>query len=137
MPILAGHFWHNNLHKGLVSAGLSVPVLAYLIIHQLTTGVASFGPLLHAVEEYIDFIVPLAALYIIAGGIVVEGDIRPTPLANIVLLAIGAVLANLIGTTGASMLLIRPDAAHQSRQREQRRTFRSSSSSWSATRAAC
>ena len=55
LPILAGHFWHNNLHKGLVSAGLSVPVLAYLIIHQLTTGVASFGPLLHAVEEYIDF----------------------------------------------------------------------------------
>lgn len=62
----------------------------------------------HAVLlEYIPFIVLLFSLYVIAGGIVVRGDIEATPLANTTILAIGGVLASLIGTTGAAMLLIR------------------------------
>ena len=58
--------------------------------------------------EMILFIALLAALYTVAGGIAVQGQFRPTPLVNVSILAGGAVLANVIGTTGASMLLIRP-----------------------------
>ena len=50
----------------------------------------------------------LGSLYTVAGGVVIRGDLRPTPLNNTVILAVGALLANLIGTTGASVLLIRP-----------------------------
>ena len=62
----------------------------------------------HAVEEYISFIVMLGSLYAISGGIAVTGDLRGRPTTNTLFLAIGAVIANVIGTTGASMLLIRP-----------------------------
>ena len=62
----------------------------------------------HAVlKEYIPFIVLLFSLYVIAGGIVVRGDIRATPLANTTIIGIGGVLASFIGTTGSAMLLIR------------------------------
>ena len=62
----------------------------------------------HAIlAEYIPFIVLLFSLYVISGGIVVRGDIRATPAANTSILAIGGLLASLIGTTGASMVLIR------------------------------
>jgi Na+/H+ antiporter NhaD/arsenite permease-like protein len=108
LPILAKRFWHSNLRKGIVSLGLSLPVVIYLIYHQMRFDDHSLALLAHTLLEYVDFIVPLAALYIIAGGIVLRGDIRPTPLANSTLLAVGATLANVIGTTGASMLLIRP-----------------------------
>ena len=64
--------------------------------------------ILVVVEEYFSFITLLAALFVISGGIHLRGDIRATPLANSLFLLVGAVLANLIGTTGASMLLIRP-----------------------------
>lgn len=57
--------------------------------------------------EYVPFITLLFALYVIAGGIVVRGDIRATPLANTVILGIGGLLASVLGTTGASMVLIR------------------------------
>ncbi len=60
------------------------------------------------IGEYVPFIVLLGSLYVISGGIVLSLNIRPGPLVNGILLAIGAVLANFIGTTGASMLLIRP-----------------------------
>jgi Na+/H+ antiporter NhaD/arsenite permease-like protein len=58
--------------------------------------------------EYLAFIALLGSLFVISGGIVVSGDIRATPAVNTLFLGIGAVLANVIGTTGASMLLIRP-----------------------------
>jgi Na+/H+ antiporter NhaD/arsenite permease-like protein len=58
--------------------------------------------------EYIQFIALLASLYIASGGILIEIDKKATPLANVSLLLIGALISNLIGTTGASMLLIRP-----------------------------
>ena len=59
-------------------------------------------------KEYISFIILLGALYVISGGIYVKGSLSGTPLANTALMAIGAVLASIIGTTGASVLLIRP-----------------------------
>lgn len=64
--------------------------------------------LLHEWTEYLSFIILLFSLYTVAGGIVLSGDIQARPLVNTGFLAFGAVLANLIGTTGASMLLIRP-----------------------------
>ena len=59
-------------------------------------------------KDYFSFIVLLGALFVISGGIFIKGEMAGTPLVNTVFLAIGAILANLIGTTGASMLLIRP-----------------------------
>jgi Na+/H+ antiporter NhaD/arsenite permease-like protein len=71
----------------------------------------------HGLAEYADFIILLSALYIISGGIHLQGDIRATPWVNVSFLALGAILANLVGTTGASMLLIRPVLrANQQRQ---------------------
>ena len=58
--------------------------------------------------EYVEFMVLLTALYAIAGGIVLRGDIKASPTSNALMLLFGAALANLVGTTGASMLLIRP-----------------------------
>jgi Na+/H+ antiporter NhaD/arsenite permease-like protein len=66
------------------------------------------GPMLHALEEYIGFIALIGALYVVSGGIHITVKGEATPLVNCVFLLIGAILANVIGTTGASMLLIRP-----------------------------
>ncbi len=72
------------------------------------TGVA-FGTFVHAMlEEYVPFIVLLTALYTVAGGICVRGNLHGTPRLNTAILALGTVLASIMGTTGAAMLLIRP-----------------------------
>ena len=104
-PLLAPVMWHH--HFGKISA---VWALAFLVPFA-----AVFGPelatyeLLHTVLlEYIPFIVLLTALFTVAGGVRVTGSLVGTPLANTVGLALGTVLASLMGTTGASMLLIRP-----------------------------
>jgi Na+/H+ antiporter NhaD/arsenite permease-like protein len=101
IPLRWPHFWENNRNKGLFSAILGVPVVLY---------VATFdaGVVVHTALEYISFIVLLGALFVISGGIVLRGDLRATPEVNTAFLAVGALLANLIGTTGASMLLVRP-----------------------------
>ncbi|MCB0113333.1 MAG: sodium:proton antiporter [Caldilineaceae bacterium] len=101
-PLVAEHWWHKNLNKFIVSLVLSVPVLLYLLAHD------GIGHIEHAAEEYFAFIVLLGSLFVISGGILVEGDIRATPLVNTTFLALGGLLASFMGTTGASMLLIRP-----------------------------
>lgn len=112
LPLLAGHFWHKNLNKLIVSIVLSIPVVIYLVSIQgdphSDPHSHSLGILKHGLIEYFAFIVLLGSLYAISGGIVVEGDLKGRPRTNGVLLLTGAVLANFIGTTGASMLLIRP-----------------------------
>src|SRR5688572_12425876 len=105
LPIVAGHFWHSNFRKAIVGIVLSAPVVAYLYWFEQTTGEPAMHKLEHSLLEYLDFIVLLAALYTVAGGIVLEGYLKPSPLLNTILLAFGAVIANFIGTTGASMLL--------------------------------
>ncbi|MBX3002288.1 MAG: sodium:proton antiporter [Caldilineaceae bacterium] len=102
LPLVAGHWWHRNANKLLVSLALSLPVLLYLLTHN------GLHQIEHAAEEYFAFIVLLGALFVISGGILVEGDIRATPLVNTTFLGLGALLASFMGTTGASMLLIRP-----------------------------
>jgi Na+/H+ antiporter NhaD/arsenite permease-like protein len=103
LPIFAGHFWHANAKKAVVAAIFAVPAAAYLVL--LENGPAALG---HTLQEYISFVVLLGSLYVVAGGKLVERNVPATALTNTILLALGAVLANVIGTTGASMILIRP-----------------------------
>jgi len=105
LPLVAHRWWDDNRHRAIVSALFAVPFAALLLATHP-------GPGAHALHEalldYASFMSLLAALYVIAGGIYVRGSLAGTPLSNTALLAIGAVLANAIGTTGASMVLIRP-----------------------------
>lgn len=100
-PLFYEHFWHHNYPK--IAVGLAVLVVGYYLfvlnnVHQPV----------HALAEYIQFIALLASLFVASGGILIDIDKKSTPLANVTLLLIGAAISNLIGTTGASMLLIRP-----------------------------
>jgi Na+/H+ antiporter NhaD/arsenite permease-like protein len=101
LPLVAARFWEGNARKLAVVCALAAPVL-WLYLRE------SPGALLHAGEDYVSFIVLLGSLFIISGGIVLTGDLEATPATNTAFLAAGALLASLIGTTGASMLLIRP-----------------------------
>ncbi|RPE72693.1 UIT6 family transporter [Tibeticola sediminis] len=105
MPLLAPFFWHH--HYGKVAAGWA---LAFLLPFAAAYGPgAAGGVLVHAaVAEYIPFVILLTALFTVAGGIFIRGNLHGSPGLNTSILAIGAVLASLMGTTGASMLLIRP-----------------------------
>ncbi len=105
MPLWAPSFWHH--HFGKVSAAWA---LAFLVPFALLYGPALAGAsFIHAlVTEYIPFIVLLTALYTVAGGIFICGNLHGSPALNTGILAIGTVLASLMGTTGASMLMIRP-----------------------------
>jgi Na+/H+ antiporter NhaD/arsenite permease-like protein len=108
LPLAAGHFWHSNVSKALVSLLLAGPVVGYLLALEWHAGQPGVALLTHALVEYAEFILLLGALYTIAGGIVLQGRFHPNPWQNTLFLAVGAVLANVIGTTGASMLLVRP-----------------------------
>jgi Na+/H+ antiporter NhaD/arsenite permease-like protein len=100
-PLAAPRWWHHNRNKALVALVVSAPILVYLGINA--------PDLLHEkFLEYVGFIVVIGALFVITGGIHIQGSLSGTPLVNTSMLGIGAVLANLLGTTGASVLLIRP-----------------------------
>ena len=105
MPLLAPHFWHH--HYGKVAAAWG---LAFLLPFAVVFGPAAAGAnTVHALfAEYIPFIILLTALYTVSGGIYIRGNLQGSPGLNTAILAIGAVLASFMGTTGASMLLIRP-----------------------------
>jgi len=105
MPLVAPMFWHHHFGKVAAAWGL-----AFLIPFAITFGPAATGmAVVHAaLAEYIPFIILLTALFTVAGGIFVRGNLHGSPALNTGLLAIGAVLASFMGTTGASMLLIRP-----------------------------
>jgi len=104
-PIIAHHFWET--HQGKISALWSVLLLVPLLI--VSGKDATLQALVHtAFLDYIPFILMLLALFTTAGGIVVRGNIHGAPATNAMLLVMGAILASIIGTTGASMVLIRP-----------------------------
>ena len=105
MPLVAPFFWHH--HFGKVAAAWS---LAFLVPFAFTVGPGITGvALVHAmVAEYIPFMILLTALFTVAGGIYIRGNLHGAPVLNTAILAIGAVLASFMGTTGASMLMIRP-----------------------------
>ncbi|HEY9116688.1 MAG TPA: sodium:proton antiporter [Roseivirga sp.] len=100
-PLFYEHFWHKNYP--IVAVGLAAIVVLYYLF-----GLHNTHAPVHALAEYVQFIALLSSLYIASGGIMIKVDKRATPMANVGLLLVGAVIANLIGTTGASMLLIRP-----------------------------
>jgi Na+/H+ antiporter NhaD/arsenite permease-like protein len=105
LPLLAPTFWHH--HFGKVAAAWS---LAFLVPFAATFGAAAAShSFVHALlAEYIPFVILLTALFTVSGGIYIRGNLHGAPGLNTTILAIGAVLASLMGTTGASMLLIRP-----------------------------
>jgi Na+/H+ antiporter NhaD/arsenite permease-like protein len=100
-PLFFEHFWHKYYPH--ISVSLGVLVVAYYLFGLGNT----HGPV-HALSEYLSFIALLGSLFVAAGGILIKIDRKGTPEANTTLLVVGAAIANLIGTTGASMLLIRP-----------------------------
>jgi len=105
LPLLAPSFWHH--HFGKVTAAWS---LAFLLPFAMMygAGLAAFGFMHALLAEYIPFIFLLTALFTVAGGIHIRGNLHGSPALNTSILAIGALLASFMGTTGASMLLIRP-----------------------------
>jgi Na+/H+ antiporter NhaD/arsenite permease-like protein len=105
LPLLAPHFWHHHFGKVAAAWGL-----AFVVPFALGHGVgATTGEVLHtALLEYMPFLILLWSLFTISGGILVTGNLHGSPRLNTSFLAGGTVLASVIGTTGASMVLIRP-----------------------------
>lgn len=102
-PLMFSHWWEENKNKLIVSLLLGVPTAVWLIAQHHS------HELLHTMLfDYIPFIILLGSLFVITGGIHLKGDIQAKPAVNTLFLAIGAVLASFMGTTGAAMLLIRP-----------------------------
>lgn len=111
-PLIAPKLWESNLTKLIVSIVLGIPVVVFMLVKGLS------GELINTVFfDYVPFIILLLALFVITGGIHLSGDIKAKPWVNTLFLAVGFVLASLMGTTGAAMLLIRPVlATNQQRQ---------------------
>ena len=101
LPLLFHHWWESNRNKLIVALLFGLPTAIFIWFKD-------YHLVLHELHEYTSFIVLLGALFIISGGLVLRGDIKATPGVNTLFLGVGAVLANFIGTTGASMVLIRP-----------------------------
>jgi Na+/H+ antiporter NhaD/arsenite permease-like protein len=101
LPLINKHFWEHNF--AFISLGLGLLIVLHYIFQVRNTHI-----LLHTGIEYISFICLIGALFVVSGGIHINVKGEATPLINTVFLAIGAVLANVLGTTGASMVLVRP-----------------------------
>jgi Na+/H+ antiporter NhaD/arsenite permease-like protein len=104
-PVLVPRLWQRHYGKlAFIWSALAIVPLAAL--YDLPTALAA---LVHAaLADYLGFIVLLFALYVVAGGILVTGNLRGTPLVNTAILALGTLIASVVGTTGAAMILIRP-----------------------------
>ncbi len=100
-PFINRHWWEKYYPVVAVGLGL-VPVAYYLFV------IGNGSRMLQTGIEYVSFIVLIGSLFVVSGGIHIRIKGKSTPLANVFLLAIGAVVSNFLGTTGASMILIRP-----------------------------
>lgn len=100
-PLFYAHHWHHHYPKYAVGLGAIVTLYYLFVLHSPLS-------MMHALQEYLSFIALVASLFIAASGIFLKVNARGTPLANVALLSVGAVIANLIATTGAAMLFIRP-----------------------------
>jgi len=101
MPVFFEDWWSNLKNQAIVVAICSIPVFLFFLMKD-------YHQLVHTGLEFVSFIVYVGGLFIVAGGVFLKGDILATPRNNTLFLGLGAILANLLGTTGASMLLIRP-----------------------------
>lgn len=100
-PLFYAHHWHHHYPKYAIGLGLIVVVYYLFFLHSST-------PMVHALAEYLSFIALVASLFIAASGIFLGINARGTPLTNSAVLFIGSIVANIIATTGAAMLFIRP-----------------------------
>jgi Na+/H+ antiporter NhaD/arsenite permease-like protein len=100
-PLFYAHFWEKHYYKVAIALGLFVVVYYWFVMKDTEH-------LVHTLGEYLSFIALLGSLFVASGGILIRVNKKATPLLNVVILFIGAIIANIIGTTGASMLLIRP-----------------------------
>ena len=100
-PLLAGDWWARHYPK--VSLALGAVTVTYYLV-----ALSASGRVLDTGLEYVQFIALVGSLFVVSGGIHIRVKGEATPLANVLFLFAGAVAANLLGTTGASMLLIRP-----------------------------
>ncbi|MHC2790946.1 hypothetical protein ACVMBZ_010198 [Bradyrhizobium liaoningense] len=109
-PLAAPHFWEH--HQGKIAAMWAALIVLPLAVWYGT--LPTIQALVHtALLEYIPFILLLLALFTVAGGIVVRGNLHGSPVLNALLLALGTLIASVIGTTGASMVMIRPGHPRQ------------------------
>jgi len=102
-PLIANHWWEHNRNKLLVSLVLGIPTAIYLMFNGLISNLEH-----QLLYDYVPFIILLGALFTVTGGIHLSGDIEAKPRINTLFLGIGGILASIMGTTGAAMLLIRP-----------------------------
>jgi Na+/H+ antiporter NhaD/arsenite permease-like protein len=100
-PLFFGDWWSKHYPK--VAFGLGLVTLGYYLL-----GLHAYTRVLHGALEYVSFISLIGALFVVSGGIHINVKGEATPFTNVVFLLIGALVANVLGTTGASMLLIRP-----------------------------
>jgi Na+/H+ antiporter NhaD/arsenite permease-like protein len=110
IPLFAHDWWHRNRNKALVSILFGTPTAIFV-------GFRDPDALAHAALEYVAFVSLLGSLYVISGGVRLRGSLAGTPASNAALLSFGALLANVTGTTGAAMLLLRP-FLHANRSRK-------------------
>jgi Na+/H+ antiporter NhaD/arsenite permease-like protein len=104
-PLVLPKIWHRHYGK-IAAVWAALTILAIALTYGADTALAA---LIHAIlAEYLSFIVLIFALYTVAGGILVTGTMRGTPLKNTAVLALGSLMASIVGTTGAAMILIRP-----------------------------
>jgi Na+/H+ antiporter NhaD/arsenite permease-like protein len=119
-PLFAEHFWEHHYPKiSLVWLVLAIVLMAVSVPADLTFLEAFGSKFFSTIEEYIAFIILLGSLFVISGGIHISGDLAGTPRVNFVIILIGSLLASLIGTTGAAMLLIRPILKSNSKRQYQ------------------
>jgi Na+/H+ antiporter NhaD/arsenite permease-like protein len=111
LPIALPRLWERRGLQVLTVGLCALPVLGFFAVH------ARYADLREAGTSYASFVVTLGALYVTSGGIMLTGDMEAKPATNVALVLLGAVLASVVGTTGASMLLIRP-LLSTNRQRE-------------------
>lgn len=101
-PLVAPSWWHRRFPW--VSLAFGLPTVLFLLFQGEPWG----GRYLHTLHEYLSFIILLGSLFVISGGVLLRGHLVGTPFVNTTLLSVGTLLASVVGTTGASMLLIRP-----------------------------
>ena len=102
-PLVAEHWWENNRNKLIVSLVLGVPTAIWLCLNGMASDLEH-----QLLFDYIPFIILLGSLFVVTGGIRIAGNIAAKPIVNTTFLGIGYLLASIMGTTGAAMLLIRP-----------------------------
>lgn len=101
LPLFAQKLWEHYYRH--LAAGLGAVSISYYLF-----GLRALERLMHVGWEYVSFVVFIGSLFVVSGGVLIRVKGQSTPFVNVVFLLVGAILANLFGTTGASMLLIRP-----------------------------